>query len=222
MKWKIALTPRQFLKGLTGLAALGFLVSLAFSLNTLFASRSQQRRQTAGQPQPPSAPPLSTPTPVATDQADSTAGWKVYTDAEVGLSLKYPPDWRLTPGRYIDTSKNFYEIRFDQSYVPIYRGITILVQRNLGKVDTRAFIQQQAKDLIGKGTNPNLEIQQMSVAGVPAFEVHNMKVTGSIAVYVLHKSDMYRFALEEGRDGMAVAPRNGESFYQMLRTVSFR
>jgi hypothetical protein len=141
----------------------------------------------------------------------------VYTDAEVGLSLKYPPDWRLTPGRYIDTSKNFYEIRFDRSYVPIYRGITVLVEENPKRLETRAFIQQWS----GKDTKLHFATQDISVAGLPAVKVLGMPGIGNMAVFVSRGFRIYRFALEEGQDGVAVKPQNEAVFYQILRTVSF-
>jgi hypothetical protein len=108
MNWKIALTPRRFVKGLTGLVSLALLVSLAFSLNALFASRSQQTRPTAGQPQA-SAPPLVSPTPTtATDQADPTAGWGSYT-SRLGYSIKYPPQWFAAPDPGVGDGDILYE-----------------------------------------------------------------------------------------------------------------
>lgn len=35
----------------------------------------------------------NSPVPVSTPKSDPTKNWKVYTNTELGLSLKYPPNW---------------------------------------------------------------------------------------------------------------------------------
>lgn len=81
MNWKLSLAPRQILNVAVALAGLGLLVVLAFSLNALFASRTQQ---TISQPQSPA----SAPNPI-----NPMAGWKVYTDLHTGFSIKFPNNW---------------------------------------------------------------------------------------------------------------------------------
>lgn len=238
MNWKLSRTPRQFLNIVAALVGIGLLIALGFSLNTLFAFRSQQPLQIASQrgessvqeslftPTPPASQPEAetlSPTPtIVTSPDDPTEGWKVYTDAEVGLSLKYPPTWTLKPGKYVDPSKDFYEIRFDQSYAPTYRGITVSVDKKPEEQETRAFIQQQATHMTGTDTKLHLTMRDISVGGVPAIKVSGMPGIGNIAVFVERGSWVHRFALEEGGHGVPVEPQNEDIFYQMLGTIKFK
>lgn len=152
----------------------------------------------------------------------AASGWNTYVDDVAGLSVQYPPNWTLQKGKYVDTTHDYYEIHFDQSYEEIYRGILISVESNPQKLGLREFVNRRAQQM---GFTPNQAasaLQDTRVADLPAVRATNLPGLGNTAEVFEYKGRIYRIALVEGREGMPVAPQNGAIFEQMLQTVQFR
>lgn len=113
MNWKLSLTPRRARNAIAALVGLLLLVTLAFSFNVLFASRSQEVPQTAQKRSPtPShkevllfqGDPVDKESPTVLRAEND---WETYTSKLGGYSIQFPKGWYLDPGTYGATIATF-------------------------------------------------------------------------------------------------------------------
>jgi hypothetical protein len=100
MNWKQSLVNRRaFVNALGAILGIGLLVAFGFVLSGWFRTMGTAKESPSVSPlsqsvtvpkesekQPPSAPPSQ-------EQADPTAGWRVYEDKNLGFSIRFPNDW---------------------------------------------------------------------------------------------------------------------------------
>ena len=190
------------------LAGLALLVAFALFLNALFASRTLQPIKT----QSLNSQALFPMPTKDSNQADSTTGWKDYTDTVQGYTLKYPPNWyefakeetyNTPPTHYFQGANpaKVEETLNDRSYIAvIVWKDSESFQSTHRKQDLHTYFQQlQARpleDLSHASTEAkveNLVIDGLSAVkiitqtpdGVPSEPVYN------VHIYVLKKSLLY-------------------------------
>lgn len=109
MSWKLSLTSKRVYNLIATLVGIGLLIVLAFSLNALFASRSQPPIQKRSSPSPSDSSQLSSPTnssvpdetgtttsPVPGSQTkQTTVEWEIYSIELYNLKLALPAQWTL-------------------------------------------------------------------------------------------------------------------------------
>lgn len=198
-----SLTQRGVLNALTAIVGLGLLVVLAFSLNALFLSRTQQPPQTANQPKPISLLPSAPPT-IVINQTNSTKEWKVYKNEEHGYTIKYPPTYFFTVW---DTSKDPLRVHYI-SFVPEkYRGtprapeIGLVIYNNPEEISLREWLDQHTSNQ-PKGSSNRIVFEKIvdtkwvTVADTPALRfVEESPIWGTRAPTILVLDDKKIFKL---------------------------
>lgn len=124
--------------------------------------------------------PAASPTPTATD--DPTAGWKTYTNSQIGFSFEYPSDWILKDGSGVTlTSYSIYKPLSDGDvepeptlhfFVAYHKGVTDLAKwltdNQAGEiVDTVKINGNKFSKIKGGSLEDSLEYAtQISASGI--------------------------------------------------------
>lgn len=165
MNRKLSISQKGFTNVLAVALGVGLLAVLAFSLNALFASRTQQQPQVAREPrverQPTSSQAMISLTPLPTPK--NTEEWKETSLGKIGFTFKYPPDWIEEPLK--DTKGWLYRPKNESrdSYL-----VTYLLDPSVTPVDD---LETQAVERLTKpeGSFEIIKKQWVLVTGRPSF-----------------------------------------------------
>lgn len=227
MNWRLSLAPKRVPSTFTAMVGLGLLTVLAFSLNALFTSRSQQPPQTAGQPQAPvSQPPPPAPTSDRS-QSEPTAAWKVYTNADFSFSINYPPTWSFSEDKSDPTHRlpivYFFDATREKGSLPFlpYEGISVSSYPNPTDLNSKEWLRRSLSQY-PVDLDKDFGYEPLSVAGT-----QGLKVTGlpsrfeTLAVYISHNSKMYVLVLEPFSKTKSELHKNLRIFDVMMGTLKF-
>ena len=163
---------------------------------------TKQNRSVTVSPTPTASGKVSaTPSPSMSATPNSTAGWKTYTNTELGISIEYPANWPVVESNPKETLIKGVRIGDQGSMQDQGKDF---IQINL---DTRDNLNQ----LRGLYTNGGYKEQIITIDGQQAYSYQDMN-SRELFIYVAHNSKIYY---------IAVAPRDADYIQKALSTFKF-